>query len=78
MSYIKFGFIFLDATVQGAALVLRKIASARWAVIELSAADLLLLGTPGDIPPRLESARLVSVASTKRDCILGWQMGSKV
>jgi hypothetical protein len=68
-SHIQFGISFVEPSPNGGAYVLTRIATARFAILEISAADLVSLGMKSDGIPSLKSAHLVVVARTKGECL---------
>ena len=72
-THVAFGLSLVDSAASGEVYVLSKVASGAWAILEIAAADLLLLGQC-EAMPRLDSARCVALAATKRECLAKFRM----
>ena len=73
VSTIDYGFYFVAAAPNGGAYVMSKIATLRYAVLEVSAADVLALWTSTGQVPRLGSARIVIVRGNRKDCVMAFE-----
>ena len=69
LSNIGWGFRFISETSKVEACVVRKIAACRYAVIKLSAADLLTLRASTSDMPRLDSAQILVVRTKRFECL---------
>ena len=67
-SAIDHGYSLLTMSANGGAYVLTRVAKRRWAIAELSAADVLWL-LDSEECPRLESARFLILARTQKGCL---------
>jgi len=69
-SHIKFGFSFVAPDPEGGAYVVGRIAASRFAVIQVSAVDLIdLWTTTEECIPRLDSARILVARRSRAECV---------
>lgn len=69
MMRIRDDFHALQRSPNGGAYVLVHLRPSAWSVMEISAADLLVLAKATDTLPRLESALAMSLAATRRQAL---------
>jgi hypothetical protein len=67
-SHIRWGIRLLGLAEFGNVRVLTKVAAGTWAILEISAGDLLLLST-SEVFPKLDSAHCVVLGRSGKDCL---------
>src|SRR5262245_7845270 len=72
VTHVAFGLDLVGMSPSGQIYVLSKVASRAWAILEIGVNDLLLLLHCQDMP-RLDAARCVALASTKKQCLAEYE-----
>jgi hypothetical protein len=69
---VRHGVTLLGASPSGAVYVARQVAYRAWAILEISAPDLLRV-SESDTMPQLDSAKCVVMGPTKSECLRQFQ-----